>query len=231
MKRRTFCQRKTAPICAGGGFLLAVSVLSSIALGFSTYLIGSPLAEAGPISANVGSIVYSRTINFSDIGLDLQGETLDSPSFAVVPSTSSNSLSGSPTFEVSGKIDHSKIGALDFYDELFLKISFFLEGTSALNYNFVKTMAVSLSNYSVYSFEYEGARTVSTRGATTDFLVPVKAKSDRSLWTLTELDAVNSFNQYSQVLFSFFIDPQSLSEESLSVSKYSITFSLVKESL
>ena len=215
----------------GGGFLLAVSVLSSIALGFSTFLIGSPLTEAGPISANVGSIVYSKTINFSDIGLDLQGGTPNSPSLVVVPSTSSNSLSGSPTFEVSGKIDHSKIGALDFYDELFLKISFFLEGASALNYNFVKTMAVSLSNYNVYSFEYDGVRTVSTRGATTDFLIPVKTQSDRSLWTLTELDAVNSFNQYSQLLFSFFIDSESLNEESLASSKYSITFSLAKENL
>ena len=92
-------------------------------------------------------------------------------------------------------------------------------------------MAVSLSNYSVYSFEYEGARTVSTRGATTDFLIPVKTQSDRSLWTLTELDAVNSFNQYSQLLFSFFIDSESLNEESLASSKYSITFSLAKENL
>ena len=230
MKRRTLVRRKKASrFVRGGEFLLALSVLASTALGFSSFLIGPSSAEVGPFSATVGEIAYATTIGFSDIGLSFDEGTPDGPSF-VYASSSSGSFSGPPTFEVEGKIERAKLSSLAFYDDVMLKVSFFLEGTDALNANFVTMMTVSLSAYGVYSFECEGERNLSIQGATTAFLLPVKSRSDRSLWTLLELDAVHSFETHSPVVFSFGLEPASLDAEKLAGARYAITFSLMRES-
>lgn len=230
MKRRTLVRRKKASrFVRGGEFLLALSVLASTALGFSSFLIGPSSAEVGPFSATVGDIAYATTIGFSDIGLGFDEGAPDGPSF-VYASSSSGTFAGSPAFEVDGKIERAKLSSLDFYDDVMLKVSFFLEGIDALNANFVTAMSVSLSEYDVYSFELEGERTLSTQGATTTFLLPVKSRMDRSLWTLLELDAVHSFETHSPVVFSFGLEPASLDAEKLAGTRYAITFSLMRES-
>lgn len=229
MKNGRLFNRRNGCLGLGGSAILLLAVLSSISLGFASFLIGPSMTETGPITANVGTIHYGNVISLDDIGLSLPDGTINGPLFAEISSEGSDIVSyyGQFSFEVAVEFSNLAMRSLDFYEDLYLKVSFSLSGPGAIASNNVLSMDVCLANYENYYFGYDGERNIDFADelATTIFTIPIKSIEQPSIWTLMELDLLDSAKESIPFRFLFFID-SGLDETALIDLNYNVEFSL-----
>ena len=218
--------------CLGGG-LLTLAVISSVSLGFSTFLIGSGGTEAGPVSVTVGDIVYATTVSLPDFDFSIEGGTVEGPSY-VVSSTQSEPVfvSGEREITVGAKVSHSAFEAIDFIDDVYLSIEFSILNGGNPSQNTIEGLRIELDRFPNYYFDVLPRNySMNDRSKTYYFQLPLKSKNSVCLWSLVDMDSTYNLNSGSDkgktlIDFSFALSEVSVDPSAFSNASFFASFSL-----
>ncbi len=133
------------------------------------------------------------------------------------------------------------MGKMDYYDDLYLSITFAYTGYTSKTNNIIDSLAIYPENYVGFSFaaSKSSKTTQKNNGRSTLFSFPMRSKNDISISSIALLDSTypqknehvtGGIDYKVPLIFEFIIDEDALNSEIANSSiKYSVTFSLSKE--
>lgn len=229
-KMRKSSARKARVGMFGGG-LLTLAVISSISLGFSTFLIGSGGCEVGPISVVVGDIAYADEISLNDISFQMDSDSFSAPNI-VLGNNGEDVLIGDPIFSVDVSFSHAAMETLAYFDNLLLNIQCSLQlknnNSSYCDFDYV---SIGLRDYPTFYYDVSLRNGFANGNHVATGYFGVKSHMRPSLSDLADMDMlyVSNVGNLTYVRLSFHVLETS-GNYNVSVMKngiFSVNFSLI----